>query len=251
MARWARTVGRPQSDRQDAIYGKAFYEHRSSNTRRAAAAVLELVAEQIGLASVIDIGCGTGTWLSEAAKLGSERVVGVEGDWVTGPMLDSQEIDLVTADLEEFDVNLNEKFDLAISLEVAEHLSEERGMQLVRELCVLSDHVLFSAAIPGQGGKGHKNEQWQSYWADLFAANGFAPVDLVRPRIWNDYTIPYWYRQNCLLYVKGQSPQVKMLDVVAPDRWSSAMQPGVKRRLRLALGLPSAIVRSVARRRRR
>jgi hypothetical protein len=47
------------------------------------------------------------------------------------------------------------RFDLAVCLEVAEHLPPERAESFIRELCDLAPVVLFSAAIPGQGGTGH------------------------------------------------------------------------------------------------
>jgi hypothetical protein len=67
----------------------------------------------------------------------------------------------------------------------------------------LAPHVLFSAAIPGQGGNNHVNEQWQSYWADRFAAHGYGPRDIVRPAVRDDRSVAYWYRQNAVLYSKG------------------------------------------------
>ena len=50
-------------------------------------------------------------------------------------------------------------FDLAISLEVAEHPPEEFAEPLVERLVTAAPFVLFSAAIPEQGGIHHVNEQ--------------------------------------------------------------------------------------------
>ena len=101
---------------------------------------------------------------------------------------------------------------MAISLEVAEHLPETAAAGFVASLCRHADVVLFSAAIPAQGGDNHINEQWQSYWAKLFAQEGFEVFDLVRPRFWSEGRIPFWYRQNMLLYVsdKAESLQQKL-----------------------------------------
>ena len=71
------------------------------------------------------------------------------------------------------------------------------------DLVALAPHVLFSAAVPGQGGNNHINEQWQSYWADRFAAHGYGPRDIVRPAVRDDRSVAYWYRQNAVLYSKG------------------------------------------------
>ena len=103
-----------------------------------------------------------------------------------------------------------ERFDLAITLEVAEHLPPERAAGFVEELCTLAPIVLFSAAIPDQGGTHHLNEQWPEYWVAEFSRLNYRPIDAIRPRIWTDPEIYWWYRQNCLLFVstagaEGQS----------------------------------------------
>lgn len=72
--------------------------------------------------------------------------------------------------------------------------------QFVAALARHGSVILFSAAIPHQGGVGHVNEQWQSYWAQAFAAHGLKPYDVIRPQIWNDEKVAYWYRQNIVLY---------------------------------------------------
>ena len=95
---------------------------------------------------------------------------------------------------------VEERFDLAISLEVAEHLPQTHAAAFVGELTRLAPAVLFSAAIPGQGGLNHVNEQWPDYWAALFEAQGFQPIDTLRWRIWGDDQITWWYKQNLLLF---------------------------------------------------
>jgi hypothetical protein len=86
-------------------------------------------------------------------------------------------------------------------LEVGEHLPSDVADRLVAELSRVADAVLFSAAIPLQGGVGHVNERWQDNWAELFARHGLVPVDVVRPTVWDDRRVQSWYAQNTLLYV--------------------------------------------------
>ncbi|HTU82550.1 MAG TPA: hypothetical protein VMF61_10495, partial [Candidatus Acidoferrales bacterium] len=130
-------------------------------------------------------------------------------------------------------------FDLAISLEVAEHLPESSAASFVATLTTLAPAVLFSAAVPFQGGEHHVNERWQSYWAELFERRGYTCVDCVRPRFWNDASIEFWYRQNTLVYVRAAqlerySKLPKTLvgrpnypfDVVHPDCAASIASPG-------------------------
>jgi hypothetical protein len=102
-------------------------------------------------------------------------------------------------------ISLARSFDLAISLEVAEHLPESRAESFVEDLTRLAPMVLFSAAIPGQGGRDHVNEQWQTYWAAMFSQHDYTLCDFLRPKIWNNRRIAYWYRQNILLFCNRRS----------------------------------------------
>ena len=84
---------------------------------------------------------------------------------------------------------------------MAEHLSEASADGFVASLVRLAPVVLFSAAIPHQGGTGHINEQWPDYWVAKFAGHDFAVVDCLRRRLWNNAKILPWYRQNMLVFV--------------------------------------------------
>ena len=155
-----------------------------------------------------NVGCGVGTWLAVLLEKGVGTVRGYDGPWVQANQLviprDSfQNIDLGHPE----GVRPDRRFDLAICLEVAEHLPPERAGDLVHSLCSLSDIVLFSAAIPGQGGVHHVNEQWPAYWAARFAGLGYKAIDTIRFRIWEDDEIPYWYRQNLVVYAGDGVPR--------------------------------------------
>jgi hypothetical protein len=121
-----------------------------------------------------------------------------------------------------------QRYDLAICLEVAEHLAPELTDGLVSSLAELSDCVLFSAAIPFQGGRRHVNEQWQHYWVEKFRASGYGVHDFIRPRIWTDSHIPLPYKQNILYFSKHRVPiksadvdtYAMPLDVVHPDNYT-------------------------------
>jgi len=212
--------------------------------------------------SVIDIGCGVGTWLAAALQLGTTRAVGYEGAWVSRPDLLNPAIELVNQNLEHPIVR-PERFDLAMSLEVAEHLSGARADSFVRDLCALSDCVLFSAAVPGQGGVNHINEQWQGYWTGRFEQLGYRQLDPIRPLFWTDSSIPIHYRQNAFLFASEAvyldlAPKVEKLvggmpwptNVVHPEmqmnnlaEWSAP--PTLPETLRVVVGLPGTVWRSI------
>ena len=209
-------------------YTQNFYVERNRLTRYAADKILGLALTQIPhVSSALDIGCGVGTWLSVLKeRFGVGYVTGYDGPWVDPALLRISQCEFSEIDIEQGLPPISRRYDLAISLEVAEHLSPARGAELVTFLTESSDHVLFSAAIPGQGGTGHLNEQWPAYWADLFHARGYGALDTLRGQIWNDTQIPVWYRQNPLLFVRGV-PMVSPLPLVHPDLYLAYADPGV------------------------
>jgi SAM-dependent methyltransferase len=149
---------------------------------------------------VVDVGCGVGPWLRAAADRGIDDYLGIDGDWVPADRLAIPADRLHTHDLRE-PLRLDREFDLAICVEVAEHLPDAAAPTLVATLTRLAPVILFSAAVPDQGGDGHINEQWPAYWAELFAEHGYAAHDRIRLPVWLDDRADWWYRQNVLLYV--------------------------------------------------
>jgi SAM-dependent methyltransferase len=210
-------------------YSREFYADRYEKTIYSANTILAILLKRIPpVHSAIDIGCGVGTWLAVLRETGVEHIQGLDGSWVDQDLLVIPRTCFRHADLSRSASELPQRYDLAICLEVAEHLPPERAEELVSFLTRLSDYVLFSAAIPFQGGVGHINEQWPHYWAELFAARSFVVGDFSRRTIWNDDRIPFWYRQNILLFSRQKADDVRLdssgidyssmpLDLVHPD----------------------------------
>lgn len=220
------------------LYRAEFHADRDARTRAAARTILSYIFDWCQINSVCDVGCGVGTWLAAAQGLGAGMVTGYEGPWGASAQLVVDPALVEFLDLEQ-PISAGTRFDLVVSLEVAEHLSPARGPGLVADLCRLGNMVLFAAAIPNQGGTGHVNERWQSYWAGLFDSQDYDVIDAIRPLIWQNGEIPWWYRQNILLYVRRQSPAATALavaglpatsyiDLVHPDHFIHAEehQPG-------------------------
>lgn len=219
-------------------YNYQFYEKRHSDTIHAAEVVLGLVADVTPPThSAVDLGCGVGTWLAVLKKNKVEKVKGFDGAWVNKSLLQIPEENFFEQDFTQ-PIPGNETFDLAISLEVAEHLPAKNAKDFVLSLTLLSDFVLFSAAIPYQGGVGHLNEQWPNYWISLFKEHGFECLDFIRKQIWDDPKIPYWYKQNTFLFVKNNRlSDIKLVDPlknhVPPEIYllsfnKAVIDPGVK-----------------------
>ncbi|MEV6841449.1 methyltransferase domain-containing protein [Streptomyces sp. NPDC051133] len=185
------------------VYGARFYTGQQDGSARSAGRVLPLVFDLVRPRSVIDLGCGTASWLAVARSLGAETIVGVDGGWVAEKALRIPPDCFLKHDLaHSLDLN-GRRFDLAMSLEAAEHLDAFRADSFVADLCALADVVLFSAAIPGQTGTNHRNEQWATYWRDRFQHLGYQLIDCLRSRLWDDPEVEPWYAQNAYLYVSS------------------------------------------------
>ena len=181
-------------------YTETFYEERRDRVRASAAIVAPLVMDLFSPRSVTDFGCGTGEWLEAFSNLGVKDYLGLDGDYVSRDKLAIPSDRFRAVDLNQ--IPAPGKFDLAMSLEVAEHLHPASADAFVDALTAAAPVILFSAAIPFQGGTDHFNEQWQSYWAEKFAARGFVCLDCLRPQILDNQAVNVWYRQNILIYCR-------------------------------------------------
>jgi SAM-dependent methyltransferase len=183
-------------------YSSEFYENQQEGSRRSANRIVPIVLDLVSPNSVVDVGCGVGTWLAVFAEHGVSEILGIEGGDVERTPLQIPQQWFVLHDLTK-PLRLGRQFDLVVCLEVAEHLEQEHAPTLIEGLTGLGPVVLFSAAIPYQGGTNHVNEQWPEYWAGLFAAKGYVAVDCIRDKVWRYDDVEWWYAQNTLLYVES------------------------------------------------
>jgi SAM-dependent methyltransferase len=163
-----------------------------------------------GLKSAVDFGCGTGHWLSSLTR----QIHGIEVLGFNSPRRKDAGTFLPKENFRYADLtkplDLGRKFDLAICIEVAEHLPASAADTLVDTITRHSDVVFFGAAIPGQDGEDHFNEQWPNYWIERFASRGFRCFDRLRPIVWQNPGISIWYRQNMTLFMR--EPRVPATD---------------------------------------
>lgn len=182
------------------VYSDTFFDYIDQGSRRSAQHMLGLLGPWLKPTSVLDLGSGRGVWLDEWSKTGVTDVLAVDGDYVNRDQLAVPRDSFVAKDLTA-PVDTCRRFDLAQSLEVGEHLPTSASGTLVDSLTNASDRVLFSAAVTGQGGEFHINEQPLSFWQDLFKARGYTAYDCIRPSLSKNRDIEPWYRFNAVLYV--------------------------------------------------
>jgi SAM-dependent methyltransferase len=239
-------------------YSENYYKRIGAGAESAAAVVAPLIVDLVQPNSVVDVGCGLGQWLKTFQRLGVERVLGIEGAHIQRSKLMIPDDQCVTHDLRE-PLHLAGRFDLVLSLEVAEHLPPRCAATFVSSLVSLGPIVLFSAAIPFQGGNCHLNEQWPQYWAALFRDRGYVAVDVMRPLLWVNESVPAYYAQNMFLYVEKnvlcKNPALQRaeeqawrepLALVHPDIYAAAADP-TRLALRRAVMVLPIVLREFAR----
>lgn len=162
--------------------------------------LLHLVFDGTMPRSVVDFGCNCGEWLEAASSFGCHDIIGVDGANML-PHLRFDRSKFRVGDLSKpFD--LKRRFDLAITLEVAEHIPTEASDTFVDTLCRHADWILFSAAIVGQGGYAHINCQHPEFWREKFAARGYVEDRSLCPKF-EALDIPSYYARNTTMYRKA------------------------------------------------
>lgn len=190
------------------IYNKDFFQDINNMANEAAKSIVPIIYSSFNPKSVVDIGCGTGYWLKYFKELGVKNVLGIDGEYIPKDMLEISINEFYAHDLKE-EISLNKKYDLAISIEVAEHLNKRHATTFVKSLTNLSDLIIFSAAIPKQGGTHHVNERWPKYWQNIFKKFDYEAFDAIRPQLlWRD-DINEIYKQNIFIFVNNKSNNYK------------------------------------------
>ncbi len=185
-------------------YDRRFFETIVDGSKRSANVIAPIVVNLVHPQTVVDVGCGTGSWLQTFLEAGVEDGLGIDGDYVDRRQLVIDPEQFLPMNLSQPE-QIGRRFDLAINLEVSEHLPTASSARIVEFLTGLADVVLFSAAIPGQQGTNHINEQWPTFWESLFHARGYVRINALRPRIWMNQDVKWWYRQNAVLYVRREA----------------------------------------------
>lgn len=196
-----------------------------------AAVIMPIIMRMYNPFSVIDIGCRDGVFLEWAARCGAGALLAIDKfeqeifDILKVPRENFYGMDLEKDEFPE----IEHRCDMAICLEVAEHMSDAGARRMIEWLCKNSKRILFSAALPGQGGEGHINERWLSYWISVFAEHGWYPDGTIRSVLWKEVKIQPYYRQNIMMFFPYQSASCGFIeDAIHPAMWAYKLnlQPG-------------------------
>jgi hypothetical protein len=181
------------------VYDKKFYTAEDLGRFSSASAVLTQFFKYYQPKSVVDFGCGLGHWLHVCEQLGAESIRGYDGHYVDTEALKIPQSAFTRHDFETQLVT-DKHYDLAISIEVGEHLPEEKAAVFVKSITDAADVIVFSAAAPYQGGVNHFNERPPSYWAGLFKDCGYVCFDFLRTELWDHADVNCVHAQNILVF---------------------------------------------------
>jgi len=197
-------------------YNNQFYQEELAGSPSSARTIVPVIMDLIRPSSVLDVGCGLGTWLKVFMDSGLQDVFGADQDVADRAGLCIPADKFLPCDLKK-PLDLKRKFDMTVSLEVAEHIPPECAEMFVDTLTRHAPVVLFSAAIPHQAGCLHLNEQWPDYWINLFEKRGYSVYDCLRKRFWNDPAVEYWYAQNMFIFARNDHEKLPELKMAARD----------------------------------
>ncbi|WP_162343341.1 methyltransferase domain-containing protein [Cyclobacterium salsum] len=205
------------------IKEKIFVHQEEVYNTGSAEIIVPILSSLFKTSSVLDIGCGLGTWLKIFQESGVKDVLGIESAYMDMEKLVISKNKVIIHDLQK-PLNLKRKFDLVVCLEVAEHLPESAADIFIRSITSHGNIILFSSAIPNQGGQNHINEQWPGYWQKKFKALGYVYYDMIRPYIWENEKVDLWYKQNIFLVIHESMnfdhPKYLGNDPIHPKYWN-------------------------------
>lgn len=196
------------------VYNSEFYNYISAGSRMSARTLIPLMRSVLPVDSLLDVGAGQGAWAAEWRDAGVPDVVAVDGTYVNQDALLIPRASFVAHDLSK-PLDLSRRFDLVQSLEVAEHIDAKDADTFVDTLAAHGDVVMFSAAVPHQGGEHHVNEQLPEYWRRKFAARGYDAFDWLRPKLRDDKRVMPWYKFNSILYANAEGQEKLATQVLA------------------------------------
>ena len=185
------------------MYHFEWHKTHGDETSASAHVVVSLLKLILEVRSVLDVGCGDGRWLACFKSSGVPSIYGVDGEWTDQDHLLIDKEEFTVTDLSK-SFDLGKRFDIAISLEVAEHVDAECSALFVENLTKHSDMVLFGAAIPFQAASGTSTSAGNPTGLRYSKLRAINASDPFRSQIWQRRDVSVWYRQNMLVYIKRE-----------------------------------------------
>jgi cyclopropane fatty-acyl-phospholipid synthase-like methyltransferase len=188
----------------DMIYDSEYYANIIEGPAiRSAKTISNSIFASFAPTRVVDVGCGTGALL-EALRGRGCKVFGLEYSVAALKYCGERGLEVAKFDLEKDVIKQNWHFDVAISMEVAEHLPKIMADRYVGILTALAPIIVFTAAPPGQEGTDHVNLQPKEYWIQKFLQRGFEHAEALSLHTANKWKgagdVEFWYYDNLMIF---------------------------------------------------
>lgn len=193
-----------RSAAHDEIYDRPYYERSAAAKRVTMQHIADSIVRDTAPETLVDVGCGGGFLLAALAERGV-TCFGLEYSQAGIELCGSAGLQVRQFDLEH-DTFAGGPFDVAVSMEVAEHLPASVADRFVDLLAGVAPLVVFTAARPGQVGTDHVNEQVPEYWITRFAARGLAPYEALAASWqdeWKRLGVIECYRDNLMVFARS------------------------------------------------
>jgi SAM-dependent methyltransferase len=173
--------------------------------QQAAPIFADLISKDFHPRRMVDVGCGTGALIQALTATGCE-CKGLEYADAAIKTCQARGLNVRKFDIEsEIVETTSGEFDVVTSMEVGEHLPKEKADRYIVLLTSLAPVVIYTAAIPGQGGSDHVNEQPHEYWIEKFERRGYR-YEKGQSERWRKETkereMPYFYSDNIMIFQK-------------------------------------------------
>ncbi len=188
-------------------YNDKYYERHFAQYRKWENKIGEYLYEELKPNSVLDLGCGVGSYLEGFLNAGCKNLLGIE---LSFSDVEKYIVEDIRSHIIEGDVttslNLNRKFDCVISFEVGEHIAPYGTEKFIDNLILCSDrYIILTAAPPGQRGTGHINLRSKDFWIESIVSKGFLyREDLVEKyRVkWKEFNVEKYILNNLMVFKK-------------------------------------------------
>lgn len=182
------------------MYDKRYFTEIESKEVEQANNLCDIICKIYDPKIVGDVGCATGLYLVPFHVKGTETIGWDNAEYAVGEKRVPTVVDAdITKKLPK------QRVDLAICLEVLEHIESGLSKPVIENITKLSDVIIFSAAQVGQGGTGHVNCRPREYWEGAFMMQGFKRDIEAEHKIREHVTKGKhagWFRRNLQVFVK-------------------------------------------------
>lgn len=210
-------VGCGKVDYSDSEYTKGFLTQ-----------IAQKIADDLHPRTVLDAGCAMGHLVAALRDLGVEAYgVDISKYAISKVREDIRPFCKVGSLTEPLPAGLPDRYDLVVTVEVLEHLYEDEGRQAIRNICKLTDEVLFTSTPDDFTEPTHVNVQQREYWCRVFFENGFVDDLNYRPRYLTSHALLFRRSANMIRQIEDYERNIRISECVHQQEtahWSKAVE---------------------------